>query len=59
MSVKNWAVLGSKHNTIELDSFSFVQLWTTGNCNIIPTECVAEFFGNHPTKHKRYLEIIS
>ena len=58
MFVKNWAVLGSKHGTIELDSFSFAQLWAARNCNIIPAECVAEFLGNHPTKHKRHLEII-
>jgi hypothetical protein len=58
MSVKNWAVLGSKHSTIELGNFNFVQLWAARNCNIIPAECVAEFFNNHPTKHKRHLEII-
>ena len=58
MSVKNLAVLGSKHSTIELDNFSFVQLWAVKNCNIIPAKCVAEFLGNHPTKHKRHLEII-
>ena len=58
MSVKNWAVLGSKHGTIELGSFSFVQLWAARNCNIILAECITEFLGNHPTKHKRHLEII-
>ena len=58
MSVKNWAVLGSKHGTIKLDSFSFLQLWAVRNGNIIPVECIAEFFGNQPTKHKRHLEII-
>ena len=62
MSVKNWTVLGSKHGTIELGSFSFVQLWTVRNCNIIQAEYVveyvAEFFGNQPTKHKRHLKII-
>ena len=41
-----------------IGSFSFVQLWAARNCNIIPTECVVEFLGNHPTKHKRHLEII-
>jgi hypothetical protein len=50
--------LGSKHGTIELDSFSFVQLWAARNCNIILAECVAELFGNQPTKHKKHLEII-
>jgi hypothetical protein len=56
--VKNWAVLGSKHGTIELSSFSFIQFWAARNGNIIPAECVAEFFGNQPKKHRRYLEII-
>jgi hypothetical protein len=50
--------LGSKHGTIELGSFSFLQLWAAMNGNIILAECVAEFFGNQPTKHKRHLEII-
>ena len=58
MSVKNLAVLGSKHSTIELGNFSFVQLWAAWNCNIIPAECNVEFLDNHPTKHKRHLEII-
>jgi hypothetical protein len=41
----------------EFGSFSFVQLWAAMNCNRIPAECIAEFLGNQPTKHKRHLEI--
>jgi hypothetical protein len=50
--------LGSSKHGKELSSFSFVQLWAARNCNRIPAECVAEFLGNQPTKHKRHLEII-
>jgi hypothetical protein len=42
----------------ELGSFSFLQLSAARIGNIIPVKCVAEFFGNQPTKHKRHLEII-
>ena len=38
--------------------FSFLQLSTARIGNIIPAKCVAELFGNQPTKHKRHLEII-
>ena len=50
--------LGSSKQGKELSSFSFVQLWVARNCNRIPAECIAEFLGNQPTKHKRHLEII-
>ena len=50
--------LGNSKHGKELSSFSFVQLWVVRNCNRIPAECVAEFLGNQPTKHKRHLEII-
>ena len=59
--VKNWAALGSKHDTFDSfghGKFSFRQLWEANIRNIIQAKFVAEFFGNRPTKHKRHLEII-
>ena len=56
-NIKLYVGQQARHNRI--GSFSFVQLWTAKNCNIIPAECVVEFLGNHPTKHKRHLKIIS
>ena len=50
--------LGSNKRGKKLSSCSFIQLWAKKDCNRIPAECVAEFLGNQPTKHKRHLEII-